>query len=68
MNSKDKIKNKSRKPRSFPNEELVQIGLELPKGMIKKMRLLVIEKETRLNLEMAAAISAHLRKNKEIVG
>ena len=53
------------KPRSF-NEPVEKIAVELPKRLVKKMRSLAVEKETRFNLEAAAAFEAYLKRYKNI--
>ncbi len=49
------------KPRSF-DEPVEKIAVQLPKRLVKKMRAIVVEKESRFNIEAAAAFEAYLKK------
>lgn len=63
VESEDKL---TTKPRSFPNDEVEKIALEVPKDLVKKMRFLVVQKESRFNIEAAAAFTAYLQRHKGI--
>ncbi len=57
--------NQGTKPRSF-DEEVEKIAVELPKRLVKKMRIIAAERESRFNIEAAAAFEMYLKKLKAI--
>ncbi len=51
------------KPRSFGDEPVEKIAVEIPKRLVKQMKMVVLNKDSRFNLETAAAFEMYIKNS-----